>query len=96
MNDSSDLVVDQFVVRVGLRDDLASALVKLLVVELSPVHEGDAVNTYTDKLFTACHHKRPTPLERIAAIGEIASPSQGSGPKLDGSAEKGDVVESPL
>jgi STE24 endopeptidase len=56
------LTIDEFAIQLEKKDDLASALVKLHVENLSAPHN--------DKLYSAYHHSHPTLPERLKAMDE--------------------------
>ncbi len=62
--------LDEFAVRLDKKDDLASALIKLHIDNLSSPHN--------DRLYSLYHHSHPTLPERLVAMNEYI----GTKPKL--------------
>ena len=56
--------VDEFAIKLDKKDDLAAALIKLHIDNLSSPHN--------DKLYSMYHHSHPTLPERLVAMDEYA------------------------
>ena len=54
--------VDEFAIKLDKKDDLAAALIKLHIDNLSSPHN--------DKLYSMYHHSHPTLPERLVAMDE--------------------------
>ena len=63
MENVAELLVDEFSVRLGQKDELAAGLIKLHVKNLSAPHNY--------KLYSMYHHSHPTLPERLRAMAEF-------------------------
>ena len=59
------LIADEFAVKLDKKDDLASALIKLHIDNLSAPHN--------DKLYSLYHHSHPTLPERLKALDQYVA-----------------------